>query len=164
MTISGSRPERMKAVPRQKTDLVSNQMDRLGVRFRPLAYKTCHLIDLLGLLVILSADVFALAAIFFWKTWLFGTARRFQTETCAATICCQRQTVLSEAEAVVGRLAEALILVQPETVVRLYRAACKLDWIWVSRHRTRAGRKCLSRELRELIFCTIAENRVWCAP
>jgi hypothetical protein len=49
---------------------------------------------------------------------------------------------------------QTLILVQPETVVRWHRVALKLYWTWLSRHRTRAGRKCVSRKLRELIFRT----------
>jgi putative transposase len=34
----------------------------------------------------------------------------------------------------------------------------------LSRHRTGAGRKCVNRELRELIFRMVAENRTWGAP
>ena len=59
---------------------------------------------------------------------------------------------------------QALILVQPETVVRLHRAGFRLYWTWLSRHRVRAGRKCVSKELRELIFRMVAENPTWGAP
>jgi putative transposase len=62
------------------------------------------------------------------------------------------------------RWKQALILVQPETVVRWHRAGFKLYWKWISRHRTRVGRRCVSRELRELIFRMTAENRTWGAP
>jgi hypothetical protein len=58
----------------------------------------------------------------------------------------------------------SLVLVQPETVVRWHRAAFKLYWTWLSRRRTRAGRKCVSSELRELIFRMVAENPTWGAP
>ena len=58
----------------------------------------------------------------------------------------------------------ALILVQPETVVRWHRAGFKRYWKWISRHRTCAGRRCVSRELRELIFRMVTENRTWGAP
>ena len=58
----------------------------------------------------------------------------------------------------------SLILVQPETVVRWHRAGFGLYWTWLSRHRSRLGRKCMSRELRELIFCMVAENATWGAP
>jgi transposase InsO family protein len=59
---------------------------------------------------------------------------------------------------------QTLILVQPETVVRWHRAGFKSYWTWLSRHRTRAGRKCVSIELRELIFRMVAENSTWGAP
>jgi putative transposase len=62
------------------------------------------------------------------------------------------------------RWKRALILVQPETVVSWHRAGFKLYWTWLSRHRARAGRKCVSRELRELIFRMVAENPTWGAP
>lgn len=58
----------------------------------------------------------------------------------------------------------ALILVQPETVVRWHRSGFKLYWKWLSQHRTGAGRRCVSRELRELIFRMVAENPTWGAP
>ena len=57
-----------------------------------------------------------------------------------------------------------LVLVQPETVVRWHRAGFKLYWTWLSRHRTRVGRKCVTKELRELIFRMVAENPTWGAP
>jgi hypothetical protein len=45
-----------------------------------------------------------------------------------------------------------------------HRAGFKLYWTWRSRHKARAGRKPVSRELRELIFRMVAENRTWGAP
>jgi len=58
----------------------------------------------------------------------------------------------------------ALVLVQPETVVRWHRAGFKWYWTWLSRHRVHVGRKCISRELHELIFRMVAENPTWGAP
>src|ERR1035438_1722134 len=52
----------------------------------------------------------------------------------------------------------ALILVQPTTVVRWHRAGLKLYWTWLSRHRKRAGRKCVRKELRQLIFRMVVDN------
>ncbi len=57
-----------------------------------------------------------------------------------------------------------MILVQPEIVVMWHRAGFKLYWTWLSRHRNRAGRKCVSRELRDLIFRMVADNPTWGAP
>jgi putative transposase len=59
---------------------------------------------------------------------------------------------------------QALILVRPETVVGWHHAGFKLYWKWLSRHRTRMGRKCVSKEVRELIFRMVAENPAWGAP
>ena len=58
----------------------------------------------------------------------------------------------------------ALILVQPETVVRWHRAGFKAYWTWLSRHRTRPGRKRIRPELRHLIFRMVVENSTWGAP
>jgi putative transposase len=63
-----------------------------------------------------------------------------------------------------SRWREALILVQPETVVRWHRASFKLYWTWLSRHPIRAGRKGVSGELRELIFRMVADNPTWGSP
>jgi putative transposase len=63
-----------------------------------------------------------------------------------------------------SRWRETLILVQPETVVRWHRAGLKLYWTWLSRHPIRAGRKCVSVELRELIFRMVRENPTWGSP
>ena len=57
-----------------------------------------------------------------------------------------------------------LVLIQPETVVRWHRVGFKLYWTWLSRHRVRVGRKCVGKELRELIFRMVAENPTWGAP
>jgi transposase InsO family protein len=59
---------------------------------------------------------------------------------------------------------QALILVQPETVVCWHRTGFKLYWTWLSRRQNRAGRRCVSQELRDLIFRMVAENPTWGAP
>jgi putative transposase len=59
---------------------------------------------------------------------------------------------------------QALMLVRPETVVRWHRAGFKLYWQWLSRHQSSAGRGCVSKELRQLIFRMVAENPTWGAP
>jgi transposase InsO family protein len=59
---------------------------------------------------------------------------------------------------------EALVIVQPETVVRWHRAGFKLYWRWISRKHGRPDRKPITKELRELIFRMVAENPTWGAP
>jgi len=63
-----------------------------------------------------------------------------------------------------SRWKNALVLVRPETVVGWHRSGFKLYWKWLSRHRSPAGRRCVGKELRELIFRMVAENRTWGAP
>src|SRR5258708_15429091 len=52
----------------------------------------------------------------------------------------------------------ALVIVQPETVVALHRAGFKLYWTWRSRHKALAGRECISKETRALIFRMVFGN------
>jgi len=59
---------------------------------------------------------------------------------------------------------QALVIVQPETVVQWHRAGFKLYWKWISRKHVRVGRKPTSLEIRKLIFRMVAENRTWGAP
>jgi transposase InsO family protein len=58
----------------------------------------------------------------------------------------------------------AILIVQPETVIRWHRAGFKLYWKWISRRRMSVGRRPTSKELRELIFRMVAENPTWGAP
>src|ERR1700732_1308968 len=57
-----------------------------------------------------------------------------------------------------------LVLVPPRTVVSWHRAGFRLYWAWVSRARQVAGRKCVSKEVRALIFRMAAENPTGGAP
>ena len=57
-----------------------------------------------------------------------------------------------------------LILVTPRTVVDWHRAGFRLYWKWLSRIRSRGGRKPVSQEIRALIFQMAAENPMWGAP
>ena len=58
----------------------------------------------------------------------------------------------------------AILIVQPETVVRWHRAGFKLYWKWLSRKHVVVGRKLTNRKLRELIFRMVGENPTWGAP
>jgi putative transposase len=60
--------------------------------------------------------------------------------------------------------SKPLVLVTPRTVVNWHRAGFRLYWTWVSRFRQVGGRKCVSKELRALIFRMVAENPTWGAP
>jgi hypothetical protein len=71
---------------------------------------------------------------------------------------------LGDAAAILVGGKRTLVIVQPDTVVRWHRAGFKLYWTWRSRHKTSAGPKCVSRELRELIFRMVAENPTWGSP
>jgi putative transposase len=59
---------------------------------------------------------------------------------------------------------DALVLVQPDTVVWWHRAGFARYWTWLSRRRKRAGRKPVGKDLREQIARMAAENPTWGAP
>src|SRR5215470_17143917 len=59
---------------------------------------------------------------------------------------------------------QALVIVSPETVVRWHRAGFTVYWRAISRARKVLGRKCISKEVRDLIFRMVAENPTWGAP
>jgi transposase InsO family protein len=60
---------------------------------------------------------------------------------------------------------EALLLVQPETVVRWHRAGFKLYWAMLCGFRKRVGGgRRISKQIRDLIFQMVAENPSWGAP
>lgn len=63
-----------------------------------------------------------------------------------------------------SRWKRVLIVVTPETVVRWHRAGFRLYWNWLSRPKTRVGKRRIGREVRELIFRMVAENPTWGAP
>jgi hypothetical protein len=63
-----------------------------------------------------------------------------------------------------GRWKDPLILATPRTVVCWHRAGFRLYWKWLSRAKTRVGRKPVSKEIRALIFQMVAENATWGAP
>jgi hypothetical protein len=58
----------------------------------------------------------------------------------------------------------ALVVVQPETVIRWHRAGFRVYWKWLSRRRAAVGRKCVSKDVCELIFRMVAENPTWGSP
>src|ERR1700739_2095376 len=59
---------------------------------------------------------------------------------------------------------QALLIVSPETVVRWHRAGFALYWKAISRVGRASGRKCVSKEVRDLIFQMVTENPTWGAP
>ena len=57
----------------------------------------------------------------------------------------------------------ALVIVKPETVIAWHRKGFRLYWRWKSRG-GKAGRPCVSREIRELIRQMSTANPLWGAP
>lgn len=56
----------------------------------------------------------------------------------------------------------ALLIVQPQTIIKWHRLGFRLFWRWKSRKK--AGRPEVDREVRELIQRMCRENRTWGAP
>jgi hypothetical protein len=59
-------------------------------------------------------------------------------------------------------LLDAIIIVQPETVIRWHRRGFRAYWRWKSRHA--GGRPRIDSELRALIRRMSRENPLWGAP
>jgi putative transposase len=59
---------------------------------------------------------------------------------------------------------QALIIVNPETVVRWHRSGFRLYWKLISKVRNPVGRRQTPKQVRELIFRMVAENPTWGAP
>jgi len=60
-----------------------------------------------------------------------------------------------------SRWRSAVVLVQPETVIRWQRTAWRRYWAWRSRHGRAPGRSPVPREVRELIVRLTRENPRW---
>src|SRR6267142_6348962 len=58
------------------------------------------------------------------------------------------------------RCLEVMVLVKPTTVVQWHRQGFRLFWRW----RSRSGRPCVSREIRDLIRQMSTANPLWGAP
>ena len=151
--------------PTRHYDRLSNQVHKPGIQFGSFTCKTGLMLRPLRLILVLYSR-------------FFHSRRDLLLENLALR---QQLGVLQRRRpqlrfgisdkffwVILGRLwpgwNRALILIQPETVVRWHRAGFKLHWRWLSRHRTSVGRKCVSRELRELILRMVAENPTWGAP
>src|ERR1017187_9598508 len=153
------------AVPRHNSDLPQNQVYKLFINFCLLTCKTGLMLRLLGLLVFLSARLFCSRR----DLLLENLALRQQLGVFKQKHPLPRFAAADRLFWIVLRRfwvgwSRALILVQPETVVRWHRAGFKLYWTWLSRHRRRAGRKCVSMELREITVRMVSENSTWGAP
>jgi hypothetical protein len=147
-------------VPCQNTDLLSNQVYKLDVQFGLFPCKTGLMLSPLRLVVALFAGCFRTRRDLVLKNLalrhLLGVFKRKHSQSRFGATDKLFGIMLRRLWAGWRR---ALILGQPETVVRWHRAGYRLYWTWLSRHRARAGRKYVSRELRELIFQMIVDSR-----
>src|SRR5215831_14213844 len=55
----------------------------------------------------------------------------------------------------------SVLIVKPETVLRWHREGWRTYWRWRSRRTRRPGRRPIPLELRTLIRCMAADNRLW---
>ena len=61
-----------------------------------------------------------------------------------------------------ARIVNALVIIEPETVIRWHRAGFRLFWRWKSR--SRGGRPKVALEIRQLIRAMSVANPLWGAP
>jgi len=92
------------------------------------------------------------------ENWLSGSSSPSETEASSPAICRTEQIVLGDIAAPLAGMETSVDSCPARDRCSLASAGFKLYWTWLSRHRNRAGRKCVSRELRELIFRMVAEN------
>ena|ERR1039458_8803376 len=149
-------------VPRQNYDRLSNQVYRAGIHFGLFTCKTGLMLRPLRLILVLFSRFFRSRR----DLLLENLALRQQLEVLQRRRPQPRFGISDRIFWVILRRLwpgwkRALVLVQPETVVCWHRAGFKLYWTWLSRHRVHVGRKCVSRELRELIFRMVTENPTW---
>lgn len=121
------------AVSRQNSDLLSNQADKFwaisGLSLCKTGRMSCHLRHLF---VTLAPFVWLLAL----RQQLVVLRRRHPQPRFA----CSDQLFWVMLRRIWSGWKQALIFVQPETVVRWHRAEFKGYWTWLSRHQARAGR------------------------
>ncbi len=99
----------------------------------------------------------------------FRARRDLALENLAQLAVLQRSTKrprISRTDVVLSRIwprwSEALMLVEPATVVAWHRKGFRLYWTWKSRKRV--GRPSIPSELRELIRKMSTANPLWGAP
>ena len=63
---------------------------------------------------------------------------------------------------IVPRIVNALVIIEPETVIRWHRAGFRLFWRWKSR--SPGGRPKVALEIRQLIRAMSLANPLWGAP
>jgi putative transposase len=153
------------AVPRQNSDLLSNQADKLCATPGVYPCKTGRMLRQLRLLFVTLARLFdSLRDLLLENLALrqqLGVLRRRHPQPRFAG---SDRLFWAMLRRIWSGWKQALIIVRPETVVRWHRAGFKAYWTWLPRHRNRPGKKCVSRELRELIFRMVAEDGTCRAP
>jgi putative transposase len=150
--------------PCQNPDLLSNQVYKLDLQFGLFACKTGGMLCLLGALFAFPFRFFRCRSDLLENLTLRQQLTVLKQKHPQPRFAAPDQLFWVMLRWIWPRWKQALILVRPETVVRWHRKGFKFYWTWLSRHRARAGRRCVSRELRELIFRMIAENQTWGAP
>lgn len=148
-----------KPVPRQNCDLPLNQSNRTVLGFAGFPCQTGSMLRLLRLLFVLTTrSLYSRRDLFLENLALrqqFSVLRKRHPRVRFSNSDRLFWTALLR---LWSKWKRALVLVQPDTVVRWHRAGFKLYWKWISRHGARAGRRCVSREVKELIFRMVAEN------
>ena len=92
------------------------------------------------------------------------TAHRSETSTSQATARFVRQTVLGCCPAVLVHLERSSDRGHARDRVRWHRAGFRFYWRLISTVRRPAGRRRISKEVRDLIYRMVAENPSWGAP
>lgn len=93
-----------------------------------------------------------------------STTTRFPRQTTSPTAHCSGQAVLGGIATAMGWTERTSHPGHTQNRCHPHRAGFRLYWKWLSRVRSRGGRKPVSKEIRALIFRMVAESPTWGAP
>jgi transposase InsO family protein len=114
-----------------------------------------------------------------WMAWAIAALLKPKARLVAENLCLRQQLVVFQRRQPRPRLLgadrrfwvlasewfsgwrDALLIVQPETVLRWHREGWRAYWRWRSRPRRIGGREPVSAEVRALIRRMASENRFW---
>jgi hypothetical protein len=153
-------PTKCPAVARQNSDLLLNHDDEPSIQCGLSPCTTSRMLCLVKLLLVPVIMFFrSRRDLLMENLALRQQLAVFETKAFSSSACCSRQTFLGDIAAVLVPVAGDIDSRSAGDRCAMAPGRFQVYWTWLSRHPIRAGRKCVSVELRELIFGMVADNR-----